>query len=249
MEQEIKLLLARAQDAVRLSETRNIPKFLGFLSPGEAAAINQAIHLENAVFFGGYEGAERRMFGVFPTYITDHNAAFPISAIGLTYRETESLTHRDILGALMSTGVKRSFVGDILVSPGGALIYAADEIAGFLTEQITKVRNVGVKTVLYSSLSELPPQTAPRTETVSFTVSSARLDAVVSGLTGFGRTRSEQMIADGKVFVNSFAVIKPTKKVQPMDCISLRGVGKFVITGMGSFSKKGREIITAEKYL
>lgn len=249
MEQELKLLLAKADDAVRLCELRNTPKFMGFLSPSEMAEISRSVVSKAVCFFGGYDDAERCMLGVLPDYIIDYRAAFPISALKISYRAVDKLSHRDVLGAFMSTGITRDRVGDIRFGEGFAVAFVVQEIADYLAEQISKIGRVGV-TVQSISINEaecsFPP---PITEDLSFTVSSPRLDAVISGLIGVSRSKAEQMIVDGLVFINSLEALKSIKKVQQNDKITIRGYGRFVITATGNFSKKGREIIQAKKYI
>lgn len=249
MEQTVKLLLAKANDCVRLAELRSVPKFTGFLSPGEAAEIAQAIRAPGTLFYGGYADAERRMFGALPDYITEPEQTFPIRAIRFSYRSADTLSHRDVLGAVMATGLSRDRIGDIRFGEAAAIVFVAEEVAPYLLEQITTIGRVGVKAEalsLESVCDVLPP---PKRKELSFTVSSARLDAVVSGLVGCGRSKAEQWIEEGLVFVNAFAVTKSTRHVQANDQISIRGVGKFVITAFAGLSKKGREIITAEQYI
>lgn len=249
MEDTQKLLVAKALDAVRICELRNIPKFVGFLSPGEASAIKTGIGFVNsAVFYGGYEEAERNVFGVLPDYLQNDRTAFPITVLKINFNKAYSLSHSDVLGALMSLGISRSTVGDILIFSGRAIVFVLDDIAEYIANHIDKIRNVGVTVTVSEGSVDEEIIFERKTEPVNFTVSSPRLDAVVSGLTGMGRSKAEQAILDGIVYVNSFEAEKPTKKVQQGDVISIRRCGKFKITGMGTFSKKGREIISAEKY-
>ena len=249
MEQDIKLLIAKAEDTVRLSELRNSPKFMGFLSVSEATEISKAVKNSKALFFGGYDDAERRMFGVVPEYIEPPTSAFPIEVIEIKYRKVDALTHRDVLGSLMATGITRDKVGDIRFGDGFALVFVASEISDYLVEQVTKIGRVGVslaKIPLKDVYKSFPP---PEFEDITFTVSSTRLDAIISGLVGLSRTKAEQIIIDGLVFVNSFEVTKAIKKIKISDKITVRGYGKFLITETGNFSKKGREIIRAKKYI
>lgn len=249
MEQEIKLLVARASDAVRLCELRNAPKFLGFLSPGEATAVSCCVKAKNTYFFGGYDDAERRVFGVLPDYLDDVELAFPIKALSISYRNAFKLTHRDVLGSIMATGISRDRIGDICVLDGLAIAFVLDEVANYLAEQITKIGRVGVEVSVIPAEEakfKIPP---PKRQEISFTVSTPRLDAIISSLVGCSRSKAEQLILDGTVFIDSFAVTKTTKLVKVGDKISVRGVGKFVIVSTGDFSKKGREIIVAEKYI
>lgn len=250
MEVQQKLLVAKALDAIRISGLRNIPKFVGFLSPGEASAIKQGIgNNPSTFFFGGYDGAERTVFGVLPDYLGEDLTAFPVTALQITFNENFLLSHSDVLGALMSSGVDRSTVGDILISSGQVIVFVLEEMAEYFINQIDKIRNIGVSIKKLENLKNVSIIHNPKREAFSFTVSSLRLDAVVSGLTGIGRSKSEQLIADGLVFINSFEALKPTKKVQQGDILTVRRYGKFKIAQTGALSKKGREIISAEKYI
>ncbi len=249
MEQELKLLIAKAKDTIRLCEVRNAPKFMGFLSVSEASEIAKNIKSANACFYGGYEDAERRMFGALPEYLHNSTDAFPIDPLKISYRVVDNLAHRDILGSLMSTGITRDKIGDIRFGTGFTIVFVSADISDYLIEQISKIGRVGVeitKIPIDDVQNAFPP---PQFEDICFTVSSPRLDAIISNLIGVSRTKAEQMIIDGVVFVNSFTVDKAIKKVQSGDKITVRGYGKFIITETGSFSKKGREIIRTKKYI
>ena len=247
MEDNKKLIIDKAEDALRICSDKNIPKFVGFLSPGEASIIASSV--KGGLFYGGYPTAERIIFGALPDYLEAQLSAFPITPVEIRYNPKYSLSHRDILGTLMSAGVERSTVGDIIVSDGYAVIFVLDEIADYFIEQISKIKNIGVSLARIDNIGSLELINNPKTEGITFTVSSLRLDAVVSALTGMGRSKSEQFIEDGLVFVNSFEVKKITKKVNKDDVITVRRFGKFRITQTGNVSKKGREIVSAEKYI
>lgn len=249
MENESKLLLARINDLIRIRDLRNIPKFTGFLSPAEASIIESAARKPDCYFFGGFSNAERRMFGALPDYIVEPFEEFPISALRFEYRKVDNLSHRDFLGSFMATGISRDSIGDICVSEGSAVAFVTNEIADYLLEQVVKIGKVGVsiKKIPISDVNNYLEK--PKTAVFNFTVSSLRLDAILCGLVGCSRSKAEIFINEGKVFVNSFEVTKTTKQIKEGDCITLRGTGKFFISACNGVTKKGREIITAEKYI
>ena len=249
MENNSKLLVAKARDIVRLRDVRNIPKFSGFLTPSESTIIESSIKAPNCFFFGGYPGAERRIFAALPDYVVEPFSDFPISVLKFQYRKTDKLSHRDFLGSFMATGITRESIGDICVADGFALVFVQKDISGYLLEQITKVGNVGVfgTYVDLSAIDEFLPTS--KTIPISFTVSSLRLDAILCGLVGCSRNKAESYINDGLVFVNSFEVTKVTKAIKNGDIVTLRGTGKYLITDCDGISKKGRHIIAADKYI
>lgn len=249
MENESKLFLAKINDLIRLRDLRNISKFSGFLSPSEATIIETAIRAPNCFFFGGYKNAERRMFGALPYYIDEPFEEFPISALEFYYRKSDVLTHRDFLGSFMATGISRETIGDICVGVGSTVVFVANKVSEYLSEQIVKVGRVGVsvKKIDIANISDCLEQ--PQKICFSFTVSSLRLGTVLCGLVGCSRSKAESYICDRRVFVNSFEVTKTTKQIKTGDFITLRGIGKFLIVSCNGVTKKGREIITAEKYI
>lgn len=247
--EELKALTDRAADAIRLCRLRNIPKFVGFLSPEQAAYLKQHFAAENVTFFGGFEAAERTLLGVLPNYISEPKSAFPITLLCFEYPAGYSLSHRDVLGVLLAQGIVRAGVGDILFSSGKAYAFVLSELADYLLQQITKIANIGVqpRVAQPEELAELTANVAKKE--LSFTVASTRLDAVLCGLLNISRNSAEALLAEGKVFLNALPVQKATKKVFAGDSITVRGTGKFKILQLGSLTRKGRERVLAEKYL
>lgn len=249
MDAETKLLIDRATDAVRLCEQRNIPKFVGFLSTAEAAVIAKNVKTPLGCFYGGAAESERTVFGVFPEYITDRLQAFPISVIDFTFPKQYALSHRDVLGALMSTGIVRAKVGDICFAEGHAFVFVLSDIADYIIAQVCKIKNVGVKGAVVDLGQPAAPSFGSGRQAVRFTVASMRLDAVLCALTNLSRSKCEKAVSEGLVSVNSFEVTKPEKRLLLNDVIALRGTGKFKITKIGEVTRKGKISVFAEKYI
>ena len=70
---EERLLLSRVWDKCEQCRTRNIPTATGFLSPAEQAAAQGFLVLlgarESGIFWGGYDGAERRRLVFLPDWL------------------------------------------------------------------------------------------------------------------------------------------------------------------------------------
>ena len=99
------LLKARLSDAVDLCDRRSCPRFVGFLDERQRAVAEAFLRPYTAVsicFFGGHPEAERTIAGIFPPFLPAEEDAFPLAAVGFTYRREASLSHRDFLGALLS---------------------------------------------------------------------------------------------------------------------------------------------------
>lgn len=242
------LFIPRILDAVRLCDASSMPKFVGFLTPAEAAEADNAVKKLACTcsFFGGYKEAERVYFGVFPDWCEDREDFFPISPLTFTFRACDRLTHRDFLGALMSLGIVREAVGDILIEEGRTVVFLNSELSDFVSTQLTKVGRVGVKC---EKSVTLPLPGGSKLEPITDTVASTRLDCVVASLARCSRGQAAELIADGLVTVNSFCVTKAVKTVYDGDRISIRGKGRFLIDSVSGRSKKDRVILLANKYL
>lgn len=240
------LLDKRIFDTADICLKANKPKFLGFLSAEEAVLaqkILKGIKVEYC-FFGGYEDADRVMLGCFPEW--DEERKFPIIPLTVTFRKSDSLTHRDFLGSLMGLGLKRETVGDILIEEGRGVIFLTDETAGYVISQLEKIGRVGVEIKKGFSL---PLPQASRLQDFSETIPSSRLDAVVSAVAKLSRSDAAEKIEAGLVAVNSVVCEKVTKSVFAGDIISIRSKGKYVIDSLEDKTRKGRFILKFKKYV
>lgn len=237
---------ARVTDAFSLCEKTSVPRFLGFLTPAEAArAIDILKPLTSRFeFFGGFDEAERRMLCCKPDWCDE--PVYPIKAYTLRFRERDVISHRDVLGSLMSLGIVREAVGDILTEPGRAVVFLAEEISGYVVSQLSKVGGAGVT---LSEGFELPLPGASERVECSDTVASLRLDCVIGAICGLSRRSACELIEQGFVSVNSVACEKATRSVSSGDRLTVRGKGRFDILSASDLSKKGRIILKYSKFI
>lgn len=246
---EDKWLSARVADAVTLCDRQSCPHFVGFLDEGQKAQVMPLLQREKAVsfrFFGGFDGAERTVLGVFPLFIEPEDALFPLRVLKFFYRAQAMLSHRNFLGTMLSCGIKREAVGDIVCSVGETIAVVSEEVAPFLQQQIEKVGGEGV-TVTTADGETLTVER--KFQPISATVASPRLDNVVKALMGSSREKAAAAIVGGLVSVNHVPCDAVAKTVVEGDILSLRGVGRFRIEALSAHTKKGRLFLSAQKYL
>ena len=70
------------------------------------------------------------------------------------------------------------------------------------------------------------------------TVSSLRLDTVISAVYNISRQRSKQLIESGKVKVNWTETLRPDFMLDLLDIVSIRGFGRIQIQGLEGTTKK-----------
>lgn len=237
---------ARVEDTVRQCVNTDKPKFLGFLTESETGRATKLLKSLGGKFsfFGGFPEASRVMLCCKPYWCEEID--FPIIPITATFRNQDALTHRDILGALMGLGIKREAVGDILIEKGRAVFFVTEEISEFILNQLTKAGRVGMALKVGADLP------LPEMSELAFfreTVSSCRLDCIVSALIKCSRNKAAELVTEGLVSINSAMCSKVTKTVVAGDKITVRGKGKFTVVSCDTLSKKGRMILEYSKYM
>lgn len=240
-------LISRIEDALRLCDKRGVPCFLGFLDLREQAIVRQHLRRypdEQWCLFGGYEDAERCYLAVCPPYFSPTEAEFPLCIVGFRYRPVKALTHRDFLGTLLSAGIRRDKIGDILCGEGLSVAFLSREITPFVCEQITKIGGEGVELIPdYTGALPLSHSYEERHETVA----SPRLDAVVKALLHCSREGAAEMIRGGSVSVDHCQVESVSFQLTAPCTVSVRGSGRFLIDQIGPETKKGRLNLLARK--
>ena len=168
---------------------------------------------------------------------------YPIKVLALNTRG-EYPTHPEILGALTGLGVRREKIGDILASSLPPKILCDESMMDFLIENFTKAGRKAFR-LEESEIGEIPE--AEHT-IKTFTVPALRLDCVAAEGFGVARTKMTEQIKKSGAFLNWQQTDSPASPVKEGDTISLRGLGKIVITEIGGRSKKDRIFVTVKRY-
>lgn len=250
MDTDKKLFHSKINDLFRLCERRAEPVFSSFLDGGELAFIEDEVSVPygfNVMSFGGYDGAERRVFGVFPEWSEPAENEFPLSLLRVDAPKFRTLTHRDYLGTLMSLGIDRSKTGDILTDDNGAYIFVSEEITEYVAHSLNKIANIGVTTSIADISAFEPPK--PKTEERGCVCASLRLDAVVAAAEGISRAAAEKLIRSGCVKLNHREAGDRSKQVKEGDLLSVRGYGRCILKSVGYRTRSGRTHIVIEKFI
>lgn len=247
---EDKILIGQAEDKMKQCETYYMPTRTGFLSLHERTIVNGIRPLPGVQksLIGGYDEAERVVCVFLPDYGTKEDALNELGVIRVSKKPGgRELTHRDYLGSLLSLGIDRSVVGDILVRDNGADIICLDEICDFiLTHYFSAGRTeLTVERVDISELNVPEIQFKEMTDTIA----SLRLDNVISSAFRVSRTKATEAINRGLVFVNNLEVNKIDKKVEEGDKIVLRGKGKIILDQIQGKSRKDRTYVVYKVYI
>lgn len=241
--------LSNITNMVKVALYKKYAKFTDFLDERQQSiAITHLKKLgyKNFYFYGGIDGCDRKMLGVFPLYDEIVNDSFPIEAIELKYSNRVKFSHRDCLGALMALQIDRCCVGDIVIDDEKTIFFVKKEIADFILLNLNKISRANVELDICRDKTIKKKQ---EYEVIEGTVSSLRLDCIVSLLTSKSRSVSAKLIQSQMIKVNYFDIENISYIVKPNDVIVIRGKGKFIIGSDMKTTKKNRIYVTVNKLL
>ena len=218
------------------------PKLTDFLNPREAEIIRMLIGKEGDVrvsFFGGGENAERKRAILYPDYYTPDEEDYEIAFYQLSYpSKFATIDHRQMLGTLMSLGVKRELYGDIWIE-GETVQFAVERtIAAYMEANLTKVGNIGVKCRSISSTQLI--EVNESWKELPITSSSLRLDNVIANAVSFSRQKSQMLIGQGRVKVNHRQIESSSYELKQGDVISIRGTGRIKVLAIDGKTKRDK---------
>ena len=245
--QDDKKWLSRIEDLSDASAAQKTPKFTKFCDERLLYVFNERAPKSKdcrILIWGGFEESERAVIGFFPDFIEPDSSMFPISLLKIT--GASGLSHRDFLGSLLGLGINRDMIGDILVSEDLCYVFVYDTIKDFVLLNLIKVASKHVSVCEEDSISALPPK---KYEELRGTVSSVRLDCVVSLLARKSRSDTQNLISSERVFLNHSVCTSSSAKLKENDVISVRGFGKARLVAICEETRKGRIRIILNKYV
>ena len=250
MNKEEILLQKRLTELSRVAYHRGIVTFSDFLNLNELNILHTTPKdqwMTRYETFGGYGFSERQMVAFLPDALY-YEYQYPIQAIQITpssRKFAEELSHRDYLGAVMNLGIERSKIGDILTQDGSAILFVNEDLASYITEQLTRVKHTVVNAAPVFDFRE---DYQPDYETIKGSVASIRLDTVLSLAFPLSRSKLTSYIEAGRVFVNGKLISSNGYRLKEGDIISVRKMGRILYDGILSETKKGRYMITVRKF-
>jgi RNA-binding protein YlmH len=231
-------ILDQAETALRT----HVTKTTSFLSPGEWGYADSLLsHYSDLRWMleGGYQDAERRRLIMMPDYRMPEELAPPVAFLRVTHKaKMKTLTHRDYLGAVLSLGIEREMIGDILVYDHSACFVVVPELSDYLMWHLDTVGSVSVTV---EGIDEIPEAAMlEELEVIKGTVASLRLDAVLSVALRISRQKAQALIASQKVSLNWQPIQKHTVALHEHDIISIQGSGRLKLLKIGFLSRSQR---------
>ena len=76
-----------------------------------------------------------------------------------------------------------------------------------------------------------------------------RMDSIISELVRTSRGKAAEIIKQERVQINHITEVKLSKNLNIGDLITIRGKGRFKISEIENYTKKGNVILKIEKYI
>ena len=251
MNKEEQLLVKRFRELSYQASLKGYHTFTDFLNLNEINLFfsnRKEFASVNYSFWGGHKEAERQIlsFHTEDSIIIEEFNILMIEIRPVHAKFADQLTHRDFLGALIHLGIDRSKLGDILIKDNIGYVFTDYVIGDYIIQNLSKIKHTQV---VCSRCSTDEVNIEPSFKEIRGTISSNRLDSVVSLALNTSRSSITGLISGGKVYVNGRIVESNSYVLKDDDIVSVRGHGKFVFKGITNQTKKGRLSATILKYI
>lgn len=183
---EERLLVAKILDKIELCKTKNKivnTDFLDMYEKSIAQKIITGLNI-NAVFYGGFDGAERTILIAYPEKITReiiegvYGKLMKAVRIVLPQDLYGRYVHKNYLGAVMKLGIKREKVGDIRVSKEGADVIVATDMAEYIKDKLAELTRFSKAELQVVDIEKIR-NAEQQVQELSIIIPSMRLDCVV----------------------------------------------------------------------
>lgn len=228
----------RLDDLARRAARTGRAQFTRFLEPSMEADARAAARAEGveAVFFGGYEGAERRVCAL---YDGEPPQEWPVQALTLRWNARfGSAGHRDLLGAAMALGLERDALGDICLGaePGMAYLFCLSDVASYVCASLDAAGRTPLSVAPAEEIRIAPPEGSA----MRVTVPALRLDAVLAAGYRLSRAEAQKLIRAGLVKLDHVPELRADARVEAGSLLSARGYGRLRVDEVQGETRKGR---------
>lgn len=238
----------RARDLSERAASYGIYTETHFLTEGEQTALSRLPLPLKPRFVGGFEEAERRL----AVFGEEDQLGYPYEAPILLLeirpkmqKYADSLTHRDLLGALMNLGICRDTLGDLILHENVGYQFVLDSIAPFIEENLHRVRHTDVTVKVVPAL---PEGAGVCLEEKVLVCASLRLDAVVGAVFDLSRSDAKALVENERVTIFGRTECSASYLVKEGERVSVRGHGRFYFDEESGSTRSGKSRIRVRVY-
>lgn len=220
------------------------PVLTSFLDPRGQYILNVVVgsfqDLE-VTFYGG-PFAERQRAIIAPDYFQPEVEDFEIILFEIDYpQKFVTLQHQHVLGTIMSLGIERDQLGDIVVDES-IQFTLTKQLESYIMLELNKIKGAAVKLNAISIKDMI--QSKENWHSFETTVSGLRLDVVLKEMIRKSRSISKQLIEKKRVKVNHTIIDSADFQLDKGDLLSIQGYGRAMIVDIGGKTKKDKTRIS-----
>lgn len=219
-----------------------------FLDPYHQSIVKSVIGHQDEVQVlenGGFIHSESQRMIIAPYFYEIEKEDFEIVVCKIIYAKNfEKLTHRDILGALMSLGIKRELFGDIFEKDKDFYLAVDRHIYEYLKDHLSMIKRSKVKFVEWDEEIEVKNDYLVK----SFIVSSFRLDKIISSFYKISRQKAAEFIRAGHVKVNHKPVEQINYLCNNKDIISFKKHGRVMFVDCNKQTRSDNYVVEGYFY-
>lgn len=192
---------------------------------------------------GLFEEAERRVIA----FNNKYNIDYPIEALQIRNKSNFSnLRHKDYLGAILSLGIGRNKIGDVVVKDDRAYVPVMEDISSYILNNLASIGKSPVEISILYDLVDLP---SIDFDEISINVQSLRLDSVVAKLANISRSKAIELLDSSKVLVNYVKSKDKSQELLKGTRLTIRGNGKYIVGDIIGETRSGKQRIIVKKYV
>ncbi|MCK9471300.1 MAG: YlmH/Sll1252 family protein [Bacilli bacterium] len=150
----------------------------------------------------------------------------------------QKLAHSDILGAVLSLGIDREVIGDILIDE--QIIICTEEISLFLINNLNKIKR---SIVQLEKVTNFNFSWNNNYEEKQIILTSLRLDAIIAKSINVSRAKAQELINNRLIMVNGNTEIKCDLFCIESDIVSIRRFGRIKILDVTRKTKKDKLVL------
>ena len=192
---------------------------------------------------GIFEEAERRMI----SFNNNYNINYPIEVLKIKNKSNFSnLQHKDYLGAILSLGIERNKIGDLIVKGNAAYVPVIEDISEYILNNLSLIGKSPVEIDVLHNIEGLPSMDF---EEITINISSLRLDSVVAKITNLSRSKSIDLLDNNKVLINYVKSKDKSQEIIKGDRLTIRGSVKYIVGDIIGETKSGKKRVIIKKYI
>jgi RNA-binding protein YlmH len=219
-------------------ESQYAPKRTDFLDPRQQHIVQSILGQNEEILFSFFpENTERKRALLYPSYFQPQEEDYGIRLFEIEYpSKFVTIEHRQVLGSIMSLGLKREKFGDILAHEEKIQLILAEEISEFVRMELKQIgkAKVNLQEIPFSEVINSREEWQEKVTTVS----SLRLDVVLAAIYNISRQKAQTYIKSNLVKLNWKITENTSIEVEAGDVISARGYGRSKLISIEGRTKR-----------